>query len=613
MQKILFSSLLLSQFSSSLHAQSIPDPQPQKLPETIVTATRSDVAKNELATAATVYNRQDIERLQVRSLPELLRGTLGLDLTQQGGYGKLTSVFMRGTDSSHILVLIDGIKTGSVTTGTTAFELLPIDQIERVEITKGPQSSLYGSEAIGGVIQIFTRKGNQSEKPSVTLDAGAGSYDTAQTSGTVSGKWQNNWYNLGLSHFNSEGFNAQQPTPGIFGVNQPDRDGYDNTGINARIGHRFDNNAEIEAFFLRAQGQTEFDGNYQDKTKFVNQVVGTSASMDLTDHWHSTLRLGQSQDQGDQFAPGGAFSSRFNSTRWNASWLNRFMLADDHQLVLGSDYRLDEVDSSETYNRNSRYDVGIFTELHSRILDKHFINASLRWDENQAFGDYVTGNFGWRYHSSYGISPFASFGNAFKAPTFNDLYFPFYGNASLRPEQSTTFEVGLAGEHWLQWEIRAYHTNIDNLITPVCNSITFECSAENIGKSQIDGMELELKKQWLGWQGNLSLNMLNPENRETNAILPRRSEQTLSFDLSKSYGRFDLGANVLAQGRRFDDVTNTVRVAGFVTVDLRTAYHINNNWRLSAKLNNLLNENYQLVNTYNTPDRNFFITIHYNN
>jgi len=165
---------------------------------------------------------------------------------------------------------------------------------------------------------------------------------------------------LGSSGFGSHGFNARQPTPGPFGVDQPDNDGYDNAAVNARIGYRFENNAEVEAFFMRAQGHTDYDGNYQDKTDFVEQVVGTSASMDIVKNWHSTLRFGQSQDYQDQFAPDGSFSSKFNSTRWNASWLNQIKLSDEHQLIAGADYRLDEVDSSEKYNYNSRYDVGVF-------------------------------------------------------------------------------------------------------------------------------------------------------------------------------------------------------------------------------------------------------------
>ena len=198
MQKLFFTTVLLTVFTHSLLAQDVETSEPQALPEMVVTATRTETAKNQLAAGTTVYTRADIKRLQVKTFPDLLRGTVGIDMTQQGGDGKTTSIFMRGTNSDHVLVLIDGIKVGSATLGTSPFEFIPIDQIERVEIIRGPNSSLYGSEAIGGVIQIFTRKGNATDSgsPKVTLDAGGGNYGTLKSSGTVSGQWQNSLVQL---------------------------------------------------------------------------------------------------------------------------------------------------------------------------------------------------------------------------------------------------------------------------------------------------------------------------------------------------------------------------------------------------------------------------------
>ena len=335
--------------------------------------------------------------------------------------------------------------------------------------------------------------------------------------------------------------------------------------------------------------------------------------MDILDNWHTSLRLGQSRDESNIFLPNNTFDSRFDSTRWNISWLNEVALTDEHRLILGTDYRLDEIESTTEYAETSRYDVGLFGEYRGQFFENHFINASLRWDENEQSGDYVTGNIGWRSNWDYGIRTFASFGNAFKAPSFNDLYFPNYGNPNLKAEESTSVEVGLGGNHdWGQWELRAYHTDIDNLITPVPDQ-NFNFSAQNVGKSQIDGLEAEIGTQWQGWNGKLMMSLLNPEIRETNKRLPRRADKTLSFDLSRSFGQVDVGANVMAQDHRFDDPQNTTKVAGFVTVDLRAAYHINKNWLLSAKLNNLLDKDYQTVNTYNTQGRNFFFTVQYNN
>lgn len=617
MKKILFSSLLFTGVNTPfVHAQTNTDQASVDLPEMVVTATRSATPKKQLSAASTVYTRKDIDRLQVKTLPELLRGTTGLDMTQTGGLGKQTSIFMRGTNPDHILVLIDGIKVGSATLGSTPFEFVPLDQVERIEIIRGPQSSLYGSEAIGGVIQIFTRKGGNSDKPQFSLDAGGGSYDTYRTAGNVSGKWNNSWYSVGASSIGTEGINARQAILGPFGFSQPDRDGYQNTAMNARAGHRFDNNAEVEASFIRAQGTNEFDSNYGgDHSSFITQTVGVSGAMDVVDNWRSTLRLGQSRDENDTFMPDvtNTLNSRFDSTRWNASWVNEVALSDAHKLILGSDYRLDEVDSTTVYTEKSRYDVGVFGEYRGEIFENHFVNASVRWDKNEQFGNYVSSNVGWRSNWSYGISTFASFGNAFKAPSFNDLYYPNYGNRNLKPEESTSFEAGLAGNHdWGQWEIRAYHTNIDNLITPVADK-NFNYSAQNVGKAQIDGLEAEIGTQWLGWNTKLNMALLNPEIRDTNKRLPRRADKTLSFDLSRSFGQFDIGANVLAQDHRFDNPDNSIKVAGYVTVDLRTAYHLNKNWMLSAKLNNLLDKDYQTVNTYNTQGRNFFLSIHYNN
>jgi vitamin B12 transporter len=295
------------------------------------------------------------------------------------------------------------------------------------------------------------------------------------------------------------------------------------------------------------------------------------------------------------------------------------VLSTKHSATLGTDYRVDEIDGSTQYNKNSRYDVGVFGELHSKLFDNHFINASLRWDENQAFGDYVTGNIGWRFNWLHGLSAFASFGNAFKAPTFNDLYYPLPrswggGNPNLKPEESTTVETGLAGNHdWGRWELRAYHTDIDHLIAFAATGM------ENINKAQIDGIEAEIGTEFFGWNHKITGNLLSPRDRINNTRLLRRADKTLSYDLSKTLGAFDLGATVLAQSDRpdvvYDEQWNQISttIGGFVTLDFRTAYHIDKNWMISGKLNNILDKHYQTVSNYNMADRNFFLSIHYNN
>jgi len=606
MKNIILSTFLLSNFCSLVYAQDALE----ALPDIVVTATRSEIESKEISAATTVYTRKDIERLQVKTIPELLNGSSGVDMIQNGGYGQPTSTYIRGTNTSDVLVLIDGIRVGAVSSGTTAFEFIPIDQIERVEIVKGPQSSLYGSEALGGVIHIFTRKGNGTKNPSVTLDAGGGSYDTAKGSGMVSGKWNNSWYNLGASHIDSQGFNATTPTNMSYA---PFKNGYSNTGINSRIGHYFDNKAEVEASFIRSEGTDNYNswvgaGNGNLQGQFINQAVSGSGSLYLLDNWRSTLRVGQSIDNRSDI-----YNGYFNTSRWSTSWLNDLTISPNHKLTIGADYHLDELDSDTSFTKKSRYDAGIFTQLHSQLLKDYFITGSLRGDNNQTFGDYLTGNIGSRYNWNHGISLLANFGNGFRAPTFNELYYPpipaygmINGNPNLKPEQSTSVETGIAGDHdWGKWEVRAYHTEITNLIgsyAPTYQSI-------NIGKAQIDGIETVTSSQFMGWNGKLNLNLLNPINKEDNTRLIGRADKTLSFDLSRAIGKFDVGTYILAQGDRHYS-TNT---PGYVTVDLRSAYHINKSWILNAKLSNLFDEQYQTVYSYNTMGRNFFLSIHYNN
>ncbi len=578
------------------------------LPGYTVTATRTKTASDQLATASSVFTRADIEQFQVRSLPELLQRAPGVNLVNNGGMGKTTSLFMRGTNSDHVLVLIDGVKVGSVSLGTSPFQHMPIDQIERVEIIRGPQSSLYGSEAIGGVIQIFTRKGRQTEQPKFNVDLGGGSYDTVQAAATVSGKFKQFHYALSTSHINTQGFDARQATDGFFPIDQPDRDGYYNTGLNAKLGYQFEN-GEIEAFYSRADGRTDFDG-FQIEAEFVNQVVGLHGSIDVNDFWRSSLRLGMSREDSSNFTDTGEFFSRFDSTRWNVSWLNEFTINPDHRVIFGADYRLDEIDSNTLYVESARYDVGVFAELNSRLWENHYLHAAVRWDENEAFGDYVTGSVGWRFNWNYGLSLFASYGTAFKSPSFNELYWPDDGfgggNPNLDPEESETVEVGIAGQHdrW-GWEIRAFHTMIDELIAA--------WPPQNVNKANIDGIELAINAEIMGWKNSLSGELLSGKDTMTNKRLPRRAEKLIRYDLSKSFDRLNVGMTVLARDAAYDDVANTAKIPGFVTVDLRAAYEINKNWRLNAKLSNLLNKQYQLVDTYNTADRNFFVSIHYQN
>ena len=578
--------------------------------EVVVTGTRTPLAIDKLAASTTVMTREDIETLQVNSLPELLKGVPGIDVTVSGGYGKATDIRIRGTESDHVLVLVDGVRIGSATLGTAAFQHLPVPQIERIEIVRGPRSSVWGSEALGGVIHIFTRKGS-GETPRYTFDAGGGSFDTFEVTGGVSGEYQGFNYSGAVSYFDSKGIDARQPTPGPFGFSQPDKDGYDNISVHFRGGYRFGETGEIDVFILRASGTTEFDGTFQDKTDFVQQVVGGSVSLNPFEHWRTQLRLSETRDETENFAPSGVQASIFDTRRRQVSWQNDLFLYDGHDVTLGLDYREDKIDSTNNFPQTSRDNVGIYGQYSGNFYG-HQLIASVRWDDDEVFGGKTTGGVGWSYTWQEWLRLYASYGTAYKVPTFNELFFPGFGNPSLGPETADSYEAGLEGQHdVIGWSVRAYCTEVEDLIVTVFDPMTFNFFPDNVNKAEIVGVEGEITLQWNKWEALLAMEYLDPEDKTTGGRLPRRVKKRLSLDINRDFDRFSLGGRLLAEGDRFNNTGNRDPVAGFVTLDLRADYKFNDNITFRAKLENLLNKEYETIDTFNSKDRNFFVSVHY--
>jgi vitamin B12 transporter len=570
----------------------------------LVTATRTAQTADESLASVTVITRRDIERSQAQSISELLTGLAGIDSTVNGGYGKTTSLFLRGTNADHVLVMIDGIKIGSATTGTTAFEFLPLDQIDHIEIVRGPRSSLYGSEAIGGVIQIFTRQGL--DKPEAHATAGAGSYETRAVSAGLSTVQEGTALSLNAARFKTGGFNACKGslTEACFTI-EPDKDGYSNDSATASLRQRFGGNTDIGINLFRAQGHTEYDGSYTNNANFIQQAVGAEMGFSPLDAWRLRLRAGQSQDDSDNFQDT-TFRSRFNTQRDSATWQNDITLGKDHLLTLGVDRQADAVISTIAYAVDRRTDKGVFGQLQSRFGDDHLL-FSLRRDDNDAFGRYSTGNAAWGHAFTQTLRVTASYGTAFRAPTFNELYFPGYGNPNLRPEKSKSLEAGLHGRQaWGDWDVRAYQTDVDDLINTSSN-----WTAANIDKARIQGLETQLATTLAGWRSALSLSVTDPRDIATDHVLPRRAKQTLRLDADRAFGNTRIGLTWLAQSRRFDDAANTVIVGGYGLLNLRAEHDLSRDWRLRARLDNALDKQYETVHGYNTPGRNVFVSLHY--
>jgi vitamin B12 transporter len=578
------------------------------LPEIVVTATRTPLSVSQVPAASTIVTREDIERQQAKSLPQILKMVAGVDITESGGAGKATGLFLRGTESDHVLFLVNGIRVGSATAGLTSLELLPVAQIDRIEVIRGPRASQWGSEAIGGVVHIFTRTG--ATDPGMSADAGAGTFGTYAVNGGVGSHINRTDYRVDGSYFSTRGFDARQPVPGPFGLDQPDDDGYDNASIHARLGHRFENGVEVDGFMWRASGTTEFDGSFQDKTDFLQQVIGGSAVFTPIEHWAFTLRAGENRDNSDNFAPDGTFVSRFDTKRQELSIQNDFIAAKNQLFTLGADLRKEKVAGSADFTETSRDNAGVFAQYLAEV-GSHQLLASLRYDDNEVYGTDTNGGLGWSYRWPDGVRIYASYGTAFKAPSFNELFFPAFGNPDLSPETSESYEIGVEGrQNWGEWGVHAYRTDIDDLIVTVSDPVTGVFFPDNVDQARIEGVEAELATDVAGWQVTVVASLLDPKNRITGKRLRRRVKKSLSFEVSRGFGRWMAGARLLAQGDRFEDAQNTIRLAGYGVVDLLGQYRFNRQWSVRAKIGNLFDEQYQTADTFNTAGRNLFVSLH---
>ena len=578
-----------------------------------VTAARTPQSNVDTLASVTVIDRDEIERRQAHSVQDALRGVPGLSFSNNGGLGKATSVFLRGAESDQVLVLVDGVRVGSATLGTTSIQDIPIDQVERIEVVRGPRSSLYGADAIGGVIQIFTRKGGGALTPRLSL--GGGSHGTQDYSAGLSGGGERGWFNIGASHLQTRGFNSCDGLPfppggGCF-TDEPDHDGYRNTGVSARAGYRLTDSLSAEAHYLRGEGENEYDGSVfsSNSSDYTQDVLGARMDWQVLPAWQMSLSGGRSRDLADAFHDD-SFRSAFNSNRYSASWLNVFAIGAAQRLTLGADWLDDRVSGTTDYDQDSRDNAAGFAQYQGQF-GSHELTAAVRRDDNQQFGGHTTGSLAWGYRFSPTLRVMASWGSAFKAPTFNELYFPFFGNPSLDPEEADSYELGVAGQHGaVDWSLNLYRTDIDELIG-------FDASfvPVNIDKTRIRGLEAIASTRLAGWDLAANLSVLDPENRGQDANrgnqLPRRAKLLGRLDADRSLGAWRLGASLYGEGRRYDDIANTTELGGYVTFDLRAAYALTRDWSLEGKLANALDKHYRTAGLFNQDGRNAMLTVRY--
>lgn len=573
----------------------------------VVTATRTAQSAADSLAAVTILDRAAIEASQARSLTELLAGLPGVQVTSNGGYGKTSSVHLRGSNANHVLVLVDGMRLGSATLGSVPFEDLPLESIERIEIVRGPRSSLYGADAIGGVIQIFTRDGQGA--PRLRAAVGGGSHDTYRASAGLSGQHGNTRYALDVSRFTTQGFDS---TDG----NDPDRDGYHRSAASARIEHHYAPDHSLSLSALHSEGHNEYDGwdpsrRYTSDT--VQQALSARWDIALSDIWYSRLLLGESRDESRNFSAG-IPDGEFRTRRRQVTWQHDVQASDGLLLTLGADHLTDQITTTTIYSRTRRANTAFFLQGQLE-RGRHDWLLGLRHDDNDAYGTHTTGNLAWGYRLDDGMRLTASHGTAFKAPSFNDLYYqdPWgsNGNPDLQPERSASSEIGV--QHVFpggQWQLRAYRTDIRDLIqwTEIA---PWTWQPNNVGAARIDGLEFGVNGLLGAWQLGVTLDLTDARDSTTATHLPGRARETARLTLERQSGRLYGRLDWLAVGRRYADAANTQELAGYGVLAAVLHYDIAPQWRVEARLDNLFDQPYQEVKGYHTAGRTLFVGLRY--
>jgi vitamin B12 transporter len=582
----------------------------QLQPTVQVTASRVAETVDSALADVSVITRQDIDASVARDAIDLLRLEAGVDLYRTGGAGQQTSLFLRGTNSNQVLVLIDGVRVSSQNTGAFAFEQLPLDTVERIEIVRGPRASYWGSDAIGGVIQIFTRK---LEGPRVAL--GYGSYRDADGSAGI-GHWNGtDGYSVQVGARHVGGFSATNRRicngpDDPYCIFNPDDDSYRNKNFTGRAAHAFGSQV-LSASLYRSQAEVQFDQGYSD---VIEQSGGVNLEGALGENWNHRLAFGNSRE--DLKTP--AFTTLHRTRRNSLLWQNEFRLDERQRLVAGVDFVREKGETRDTFSGTTVYQRerdnravfggwrGDFGALDGEL--------ALRHDDNGDFGGANTGSIalGWRFSPL--LRAYANLGRGFRAPTMNELFHPGYGgyfagNPSLDPERSRSAELGVEFTPDANQRLKAnlYTSRIRDLI-----SFTGpQNRAENIAKAEIDGAEFEYQLKLDAWSLRANYTWMDARNGDTDKPLLRRPKQKVTGVIERAFGeRWRAGAEIVYAGRR-EDVggSGTVDLASYTLVNLRAGVTLSPDWSLAARVENLTDRDYELVRGYNTAGRSGFLEV----
>jgi vitamin B12 transporter len=584
----------------------------------VVSATRMEQPLSQVLSSVSVITRQDIEKAQAATLADLLQGEAGFEFGRNGGPGTVTSFFLRGQNSANVALMIDGVRVQPDSIGSLTQTDLPLSQIERIEVLRGGAGALYGDAAIGGVINVFTRKGKGNMTPYGSVSYGT--YNTRDMSVGYGGELDGKSLDLNAGATKSDGFssmNKQQNTS-----TDPADNGYSKSNASLRFENQLSQDLRLGVRAATATSATSYDKNdvnaYSLKT--TNDTYSVYARLQINADWFSTLDVAQANLKYEDLKNGNPYpSSSFTSSYLNGKqnairWGNVYEFSKAHKASFGLDVLKDDYDTSGTHgyviNRNTKGYFGGLTSVFNDLT----LQANVRRDQididytaygslsNAAIGATSTLlGAGYQLNSAWKLTGTTSTG--FRAPTAYDIS----TNALVKQEEFKSEEAGVVYSDLDTYARMVYFK------TTTQSAIGYDTNyaAVNIGETRVDGVEANVRTNWRGHRIKLSLVKQDPWSVTDHEPLGRRARHFGSADISRPWMGYEVGARFYAAGERKDSHYNTHMLAGYSTWAFYASRKIDNAWSARVKLENAFDRQYQLAYGYNTPGRGIYATLQY--
>ena len=582
----------------------------------LVTATRTPQALADVISDSTTIDAEQIARAGAGSIVDLLKRQRGIEVTRNGGAGSSSNVYIRGANSNQSIVLVDGVRIGSSTTGAANWSAIPLTAIDRIEIVYGPLSSLYGADAIGGVIQIFTKKGQGT--PAVTGFAGYGSDNTREADATVAGSTGGEHsfsYAISAGKEKSDGYSTARP--GLSSYN-PDDDGYDKENVSGQFGLQLAKGVEAGALFLHSRLDAQYDSgvsSYDTRSENTIDTASVFARAQLLPLWRSLLQYSETRDKGANYTSATAAGyTRIDTKQSFITWQNDVTIGAD-TLQLLYEHRKEEVDTNGAAAMNRDRNTNSFAASYNARRGAHLLSASARRD-NSVYGNKNTGAIGYGYQFTRALRATASYGTSFLAPTYNELYFPNYGNAANRPEKGRNVEVGLRYDDGVNAMSAGYYRNrlTDMLVNtnpcPFGGGYTSGC-AYNVNRATLEGITLSAATRVMGVNLGANADLQDPQDDTTGKRLIRRAKRHANITADYGAGALKAGVEVELSSARFENAANVVQLGGYGLVNLYATYAFTRDWSALVRWNNVADKQYDLARYYNTPGAKVFAGIRY--